>query len=579
MSQALVLVTVMPRLVLLDIGLLNGLLVTGVVILLVLGRVLWPKETMQRWRAARRFRSSVGEMRAGLDKLDDERYDEALELFREAAAQTPNKPAPFLLRIYALGLQGQARQARQELRRALLRWPVETLPHRLLALAYLGAGEFDKAYRAGSAAIAEEPVTPMALRTMGDICRFLERYPEAERMYLNAVRQGPIARPSAGLAYVLAAQGRVEEAEEELALAPPRVMAQFEGQLALAYLHSQARRVDEAIMLYQALLTSHPPVPRVLVPYGLTLLEANRLDEAQYALDRAVSIGSDDPFAHCALAILQVERGETAEAVVNVREASRLWPGYGQARSVYGDVLKRAGKYESAEEQYREALRLNPFLAEAHQRLGALLRTRGALEEAREHEREAHRLRPSEPLVVTHEMIAVTTRAVANGTLPAPAPRPDVREDDPDDLHVVITPPSTTSKRLQGLRMRPDTSSVTPSASLASAARSTPSLMSDIVAYPGASLLFDESRESIFHQTLQVRQQPQDVLVFYRQRMLDDGWQPLDEGPSTVANIVGLTLHFQRDAQIAHVTIGLRPGAPPSDDRLTYIVTSVSHRH
>ncbi|HKD77372.1 MAG TPA: tetratricopeptide repeat protein, partial [Ktedonobacterales bacterium] len=356
--------------------LLNGLVVAVLAVVLVVVRVLWPKDTLRRRREKKLFQQSVQEMLEGLDKLEDERYDEALALFKLAAVETPNKPAPVLLRVYVMGLQGQQREARIELRQSLQRWPINTLPKRLLALAYLGAGQYDRAYAAAAAAASEDPPSSAAMRTLGDICRLVERYPEAERAYLNAVKLGA-PRPYAGLTWVLAAQGRVEDAEFELARAPDRVLALFEGQLALAQIHLQARRLQDAIDIYRALLQRYRNVPRIMVPYGVTLLEAHQIGKAHDVLASAANASEEDPFAHCALATVLVEQNDLAAAVAHVREALRLWPGYGSARGVYGDVLKRAGRYDAAEEQYREALRLNPFLPDVHLRLAALLRSKG----------------------------------------------------------------------------------------------------------------------------------------------------------------------------------------------------------
>ncbi|MBA3822857.1 MAG: tetratricopeptide repeat protein [Ktedonobacterales bacterium] len=557
--------------------LLNGLVVTVLAILLVMARVLWPKEAMQRWRDTRRFESSVREMREGLEKLEDERYDQALTLFATAAKRTPTKPAPVLLRIYALGLQGRQREALVELRGALGRWPVDTLPKRLLALAYVGAGQFDRAYATGTAAVEGDSPPPAALRTLGDICRIIERYPEAERAYNQSVRLGA-PTPHAGLAWVQAAQGRIAEAEASLATAPPHELSLFEAQLALAQIHFNARRLDEALAVYQSLLAENAQVPRVLVPYGRALIEDVQMNEAQAVLERAVSIAADDPFAQCALAELLVERNNLAAATVHVREALRLWPGYGQARSVYGDVLKRNGRYDAAEEQYREALRANPFLAEAHLRLASLLRTRGAVDAAREHEREAHRLRPSAPLAVSQQVLAITTRAIREGTAPIPVPRTEPRQSPPVDVDIVLTP---TRKRLPD---RYTDGAPPPYRPLASAPIPPPaaSQLSDVAAFPGAVLLFDESRESIFTQTLRVAEPPDAVLSFYRGRMSREGWQLLREERSTLAHINGVTLHYRRGDQFADLTIGLRATRDPYNAStappLTYIVTYVSHR-
>jgi tetratricopeptide (TPR) repeat protein len=554
----------------------NGLFVTVAAIIFVMARVLWPKETVQRWRAERRFKSSVSEMRLGLEKLEDEEYDAALALFQQAAKRTPNKPAPVLLRIYALGLQGRSREAMLELRHALHTWPVDTLPKRLLALAHLGAGNFDRAYAAAIAAAGEEPIAPAALRTLGDVCRIMQRYPEAERAYQQSMKLGH-PHPYAGLAWVLAEQGRVEDAEAELAQASPHTLTLFESRLTLAQIHTQARRLDEAISVFQALLKEHGTVPRVLVPYGLALLEDVQMNPAQTTLERAVAIAPEDPFAQCALAGLLVERNDLASATVHVREALRLWPGFGGARSVYGDVLKRSGRYGAAEEQYREALRLNPFLTEAHIRLAALLRARGALDEAREHEREAHRLRPSAPLPVSQKILAVTTRVLALGQTPEPVQRTEPRQSTPRDIDIVLAP---TRKRLPD-RFASEPIQEEPTHILPPAVATIP-LMSDIAAFPGAVLLFDESRESIFTQTLQTNQSPDAALAFYRERMLAEGWEATGEEPSTLAHLQGVTLHYRRALQIATVTIGIRPAMQLLPDApnipRTYIVTYVSHR-
>ncbi len=579
--------------------LLNGLVIAVLAVVLVVVRVLWPKDTLRRRREKKLFQQSVQEMLEGLDKLEDERYDEALTLFKLAAAETPNKPAPVLLRIYVMGLQGQQREARLELRQALQRWPIGTLPKRLLALAYLGAGQYDRAYASAVAAASEDPPSSAAMRTLGDVCRLVERYPESERAYLNAVKLGA-PRPYAGLTWVLAAQGRVEDAELELARAPDRVLAMFEGQLALAQIHLQARRLQDAIDIYRALLQRYRNVPRILVPYGVALLEAHQIGKAHDVLARAANESEEDPFAHCALATVLFEQNDLAAAVAHVREALRLWPGYGSARGVYGDVLKRAGRYDAAEEQYREALRLNPFLPYVHLRLAALLRSKGEEDAAREHEREAARLRPEAPLPITQEILAVTTEHLATGMLPVVKPRLTPRPAPPSDidLEVPITNPKArangthpedaewpdeneyiaSSMKLPGLRHRD--AAATPPLTAFAPLTPTPIPSSDIAVYPGAVLLLDESSVDVFSQTLQVNSPPRDVMTFYHHRMSDTGWHFVGQERSAYNFIDGVTLQYRRGQQIAYITIGIPLAgrqSHPLSETITYIVTAISH--
>ncbi len=566
----------------------SGLFVAIMAVVIVIGRVLWPKEWFAHLRNSQQFQSSVREMRQGLAMLESEHYAEALHLFEIAAQRTPRKPAPVLLRIYVLGLQGRRGEAAAELHRARQRWSPTTLPRRLLALAELGAGEYDRAYQSAREAATQLPIVATALRTLGDVSRFLERYPEAERAYRGAMQLGS-PTPYAGLAWVLAAQGRIAEAEEVIANASAEILELFEARLTLAQIHFHARRLEDALSIYQALLTEHGDVPRVLVPYGLALLESREYTTARAALEHAVAVSTEDPFAHAALAQLEIEQSDLARATLHVREALRLWPGYGAARGLYGDILKRASRYDAAEEQYREALRLNPFLAETHNRLASLLKTRGALTEAAEHQREAQRLRPAEPQPLTREILAITTREMAavkvtHSVVPAsqiptrlrPArlglplrPQTTPPLTPPPAPPIVVHPPDTLPSPPQATQ--PGGNVPQPQPTIADVGIRS---MSDIVVYPGAILLADESRASSFWQTLQTDHAPRMVLDFYRQHLQSAGWTIVRESISTLPQITGVTLLFARPGQEGTLTVGQRAQLP----RVTLIISQVSHR-
>lgn len=533
----------------------SGIFVALLAVVIVVGRVLWPKEWFQQRRDEWLFERSVREMRQGLEELEHERYDVALQLFKEAAAKTPRKPAPVLLRIYALGLQGRRREAAAELQQARQRWAATTFPRRLLALAQIGAGEYDRSYQCAQEAANEQPVVFPAFRTLGDICRLLERYPEAERAYLRAITMGA-KRPFAGLAWVLAGQGKIDEAEQELADAPPDVLELFESRLTLAQIHYRARRLEDALAVYRVLRHEHGNVPRVLVPYGMTLLEADRFDEAFSILEHVVAVSPEDPFAHAALARCYLDMDDLAHATVHVREALRLWPGFGEARSIFGDIRKRTSRYKDALDQYREALRLNPFLAETHLRLASLLNILGGPRlEAQEHEREAERLRPPAPQPISRDVLSRTTSELAAIKLPPPDPSPTL---------------------LRLPRMKP--SSLPPDPPTG-APRGLPNTISDIVVFPGATLLSDEADEAFLQQMLQTDREANEVLDFYRQRMLADGWHLVREAPSALTQIEGVALYFIRADQDGRVTIGRRrtTNSQLLAPGMTLIVTQITH--
>jgi tetratricopeptide (TPR) repeat protein len=591
--------------------LLNGLVVAALAVILVIARVLWPKEAMERRSAEKRFRTSVHEMQEGLDRLEDQEYAAALALFKDAARKTPNKPAPVLLRIYTMGLQGFQREARVEFQQALHRWPPETLPPRLLALAALGAGFYTRAYRAAQKAIENAPKSPSALLTLGDICRLIERYPESERAYRQAVANGA-SLPAAGLAYVLACQGRIAEAEAELAHASQRSLSLFESHLALAQIHAQARRLDDAFTIYKSLLEQHRTVPRVVVPAAMLLLERGNINGALNVLTPALEKSSEDPFLQCALAQILIERNELAEATVRARESLRLWPNYGKARAVYGDILKRSGRYAAAEDQYQRALDDNPYLADVHMHLAALQRARNAFDEANEHEREAHRVRPDKPQPVTQEILAVATGRIATGMMPIVRMTPDSRPARPVDLDLDVHPTRalpmqmllSAPQRILPSKPRPDSSQRPnsqqtpdqqkpirprrsgPSSVPLAPPPPSPELMglphlplSDVPVFPGAVLLFDQSSDLVFTQTLQTDRPASEVRVFYQRQMRSAGWDLANENASIISDIQGSTMQWLREQQRALITIG----TPPSHrqrpgESVTYIVSYVTSR-
>lgn len=565
---------------------LYGIYIAIFAIILVIARVLWPKEYFAQRRNLRQFTESAQEMQEGLARLEDEQYEAALALFQEAARKTPQKPAPRLLRIYTLGLQGHHIVAQTELHNALKKWSAQTIPPRLLALAFLGAGRYDKAYESAIRAASEIPTTSIALLTLGDIGRLTERYPEAQRAYEGAIRLSA-PRPHATLAYVLAAQGKIVEAEAELAAAPRRTLGLFEAQLTLAQIHYQARRLPDALDVYAALYQEHPNVPRVIAPFGLALLEIGEVRESWTLLKSTVQRIPGDPLLHCAMAQLCIEKQDLADAVVHIREALQLWPGYGAARGIYGDILKQAGRYQIAEEQYHEALRVNPFLPEVHVHMAALLRLRGAMDEAREHDREALRLRPDAPIPITQEILAVTTQAVKTGTMPIIVPRSQPSPMLSSDFNVVLTPhihslPAAPAELNIETVLLPAAPRMMNHVGTRSATQSVEISNTDITVFPGAILLFDDPAPMFYTQTLQTSEDPMTVRDFYRSALFAEHWQLAQEDSSMISEIRGITDEYSRGSQRALITIGVPTTRftqkEPRTIIVTYVTQMIAHR-
>ncbi len=88
------------------------------------------------------------------------------------------------------------------------------------------------------------------------------------------------------------------------------------------------------------------------------LMQKNRLDEAEAALQRVLAIQADEPLAHASLAMIALERGQLNEALAEIRTARTILPDDAGLRAQEAKVHRRRG-------ETREALELLIGLDEA----------------------------------------------------------------------------------------------------------------------------------------------------------------------------------------------------------------------
>jgi tetratricopeptide (TPR) repeat protein len=112
--------------------------------------------------------------------------------------------------------------------------------------------------------------------------------------------------------------------------------------------------------------------------FSATAIIQSRIEAA----DEAVRLAPSDPEAHYtrALGLVNLERLE--EAIVELRQATRLRPHHYYEWLDLGVTLDRLGDQTSAEAALRESIRLAPFFAQPHWQLGNFLFRQGRYEEA-----------------------------------------------------------------------------------------------------------------------------------------------------------------------------------------------------
>src|SRR5437660_1053322 len=138
---------------------------------------------------------------------------------------------------------------------------------------------------------------------------------------------------------------------------------------------------------------------------GAALLDQGRRADAVVHLRQAATINPGYAKVRVSLGKALAESGDPAGALHEYADAVRLDPNNPTAHYNLGLVLAEQGRLDDATAEYREALRLDPEYAQAHHNLGAALAAQGRFEEAVAEYRQALALAPDRG--VTHGNLAI----------------------------------------------------------------------------------------------------------------------------------------------------------------------------
>ena len=115
---------------------------------------------------------------------------------------------------------------------------------------------------------------------------------------------------------------------------------------------------------------------------GLSLIEANRLTEAETALKSALATKPQGAEFQLGMAALFVRQGEFAKAESAYRATLASHPDLPVVQKSFGDFLTLAGRYPEAEARHAEAVKLKPADAAYRHTYATTLRNLGKVNEA-----------------------------------------------------------------------------------------------------------------------------------------------------------------------------------------------------
>src|SRR5665213_93816 len=331
-------------------------------------------------------------LQQALDHLNRNDFSHAEAALSRVLANFPAEPDA--LQFMGLIRRGQNQHAEAEefYRRSLAIRPEQ--PHVLHNLGNLLAVQDrnEEAAAQQRAAIALKHNYIEAHLMLGHVLRAQGAFADAERSYRNALRIQPnyvFAKQS--LAVVLMDTGRAKDAETllrqtlALGIGDKRQAAALEHNLGVALKMQQ--RGDEALALFDAAQAKVPDMPFVDYNRAGTLQQMNRLEEAMFCHQRALTRNPLHMEAHRDFNHLLYRLERDGEFLRSYDDVMALYPDIGALALDKADFLFRAEKFDEAAELYARTAMLLPQHVTPHDGLALTHARAGRYADAvREHE-------------------------------------------------------------------------------------------------------------------------------------------------------------------------------------------------
>lgn len=308
----------------------------------------------------------------------------------------------------------------------------------LLGLVHRQLGDAVSAERLLRSSVGLEPLNVEFRVNFSNLLRALGRYGDAEAQLRSALAVAPDARaPRLALARVLNDGAAPRRAEAEARRLLARDAHDAEALVVLAAAQRATGRRGDAAESYRAALAARPDYAVAHHDYGALLCELERGEAALAELERAARLGAHSPQLDYNRGSALFSLGRLDEAEAALRDAVVAAPAWldphvllaklrfmrGDAdftrdlaaaaaatRDVrltmaLGDLLRRGGRLEQAEQELRRLLRTAPSPA-LRSSLAVVLQEQGRLEEALAHAEAAATLVPDDA-AAAENLIAV----------------------------------------------------------------------------------------------------------------------------------------------------------------------------
>ncbi len=271
--------------------------------------------------------------RLGLIYRSQEKFDQALESFREVVALGKNQaPRGEGLIVETLRLAHQPERALAEVDAVVEKYPNDRPLHILRATLIGERGRVNEAVQQLQAMLNHTPGDLEILLAVAQVYSQAKRYAEAEGAVQRAVALSSRPEDQERSFFVLGSiyerQKKFDLAEEQfkrILKADPLNAAAFNY---LGYmLADRGVRLEESLKYIQKAVELEPNNGAYLDSLGWAYFKLNRLDLAEVNLEKAARLVSSDPTIHEHLGRVYLVAGKKRQAQEEWERALKAWPG------------------------------------------------------------------------------------------------------------------------------------------------------------------------------------------------------------------------------------------------------------
>lgn len=319
-------------------------------------------EAEAAWRAYLKTHSSNGEAYAhlGLIEARQERYKEAIPLYRRALALRPDFPGLRLNLGLAEFKAGDMRDAVEQFDLLLKKQPhssPEGLRLKILiGMCYYGLGEFSAAVPYLKQAVAADPQNLTIRLTLAHSCLWSKQYQCVLDVYheiLNLNAESAEADMLAGEALdeMRDAAGAIEQFRAAVKANPNEPEAHF----GLGYLLWKQKQFAAAEPEFQAELAINPSHADALVHLADSQLQLGHPDQALPTLEQAIKIDPSSGMAHLDMGIIYADSNRTEEGLRELTAAEKLAPDDVNVHWRLARLYRAMGKKDEAKAEFAKA--------------------------------------------------------------------------------------------------------------------------------------------------------------------------------------------------------------------------------